>query len=113
MEDFVTALERYTRTINDKAMFVLQKEAEPCKFKAYKKFRYTLWYIDRSRDKRFPILMIQSTSRVTSPEEEEAVLRELHLKFMENIFKFIRGEEFKLILGGSYDGDELVPNLGN
>lgn len=32
---------------------------------------------------------------------------------MEDIFKFIRGEKFKLILGGSYDGDELVPNSGN
>lgn len=113
MEDFVTALERYTRTINDKAMFVLQKETEPCKFKAFKKFRYTLWYIDKSRDKRFPIYTIQNTSRVTSPEEEEAVLRELHLKFMEDTFKFIRGEEFKLILGGNYDGDELVSDSNN
>lgn len=113
MEDFVTALERYTRTINDKAMFILQKEVEACKFKAYKKFKYTLWYIDKSRDKRFPILIAQDTSRVTSPEEEEVVLRQLNLKFMEDIFKFVRGEEFKFILGGSYDGDELVSNLVN
>lgn len=112
MEDFVTALERYTRTINDKAMFVLQKEVESCKFKAYKRFKYTLWYIDKSRDKRFPIYCIQDTCRVTSPEEEEAVIQSINLKFMTDIFKFIRGEEFKLILGGSY-GDESISNLDN
>lgn len=113
MEDFITALENYVRPINDRAMFILQKEYEPCTFKAYKKLRYTLWYIDKSRDKRFPIYTIQNTSRVTSPEEEELVTRQTNLKFMEDIFKFIRGEKFKLILGGSYDGDELVPNSGN
>lgn len=113
MEDFVTALERYTRIINDKAMFILQKEVEPCKFKAYKRITYTLWYIDKLRDKRFPIYSIQDTFRITSPEEENAFIRQLNLKFMEDIFKFIRGEKFKLILGGSYDGDELIPNLDN
>lgn len=112
MEDFVTAIENYTRTINNSAMFVLQKETEPCKFKAYKKFKYTLWYIDKSRDKRFPIYVIQNTARVTSPEEEEIVIRDINLKFMADVFKFIRGEEFKLILGGSY-GNESIPNLDN
>lgn len=113
MEDFVTALENYTRIINDKAMFILQKEVEPCKFKAYKRINYTLWYIDKLRDKRFPIYSIQDTFRITSPEEENVFIRQLNLKFMEDIFKFIRGEKFKLILGGSYDGDEQVPDLGN
>ena len=27
---------------------------------------------------------------------------------MADIFKFIRGEKFKLILGGIYDGDESI-----
>jgi len=113
MEDFVAALESYVRTINDNAIFVLQKETEPCKFKAYKKFRYTLWYIDKLRNKRFPIYVIQDTSRVTTPEEEEMVINNINHKFMTDIFKFINGEEFKLILGGSYEGDESVPNIDN
>ncbi len=113
MEDFITALENYVRPINNKAMFIFQKEIEPCSFKAFKKFRYTLWYIDKSRDKRFPIYTIQSTFRITSPEEEEIAAREINLKFMTDMFKFIRGEEFKLILGGSYDGNELVSNSSN
>ena len=113
MEDFVTALERYTRSINDKAMFILQKENESCTFKTYKRYRYTLWYIDKSRDKRFPILTTQLTSRITSPEEEEKAIRMLDLEFMTNVFKFVKGEKFKLILGGSYDEDELVPDLDN
>lgn len=113
MEDFIAALESYVRTINENAIFVLQKEIEPCKFKAYKKFRYTLWYIDKLRNKRFPIYTIQVTSRVTTPEEEEIAMRDIHHKFMADIFKFIRGEEFKLILGGSYEGDELVSNIDN
>lgn len=113
MEDFITALENYVRPINDKAMFILQKEFEPCSFKAFKKIKYTLWYIDKLRDKRFPIYTIQSTLRVTSPEEEEIAIREVNLKFMTDIFKFIRGEKFKFILGGSYDADEPVLDLDN
>lgn len=27
---------------------------------------------------------------------------------MEDLFKYIRGEKFKLILGGSYDEDESI-----
>ena len=113
MEDFVASLEIYTRSINDKAMFILQKGNEPCTFKAYKKFKYTLWYIDKLRDKRFPILTTQLTSRITSPEEEEVAIRRLNLEFMTNVIKFVREEKFKLILDGSYDLDELVPDLDN
>ena len=113
MEEFIAALESYVRTINENAIFVLQKETEPCKFKAYRKLRYTLWYIDRLRNKRFPIYTIQNTSRVTTPEEEEMVIKETNHKFMADIFKFIRGEKFKLILGGSYEGDESVSNIDN
>lgn len=108
IEEFAAALESYVRTINDNVIFVLQKEIEPCKFKAYKKFRYTLWYIDKLRNKRFPIYTTQSTSRVTTPEEEETVINDINHKFMADIFKFIRGEKFKLILGGIYDGDESI-----
>ena len=113
IEEFVTALESYVRTINENAILILQKETEPCKFKAYKKLRYTLWYIDKLRDKRFPIYIIQSTSRVTTPEEEEIFINDINHKFMADIFKFIRGEEFKLILGGSYDGDESISDIDN
>lgn len=113
MEDFVAALENYVRTMNDKAMFILQKETEPCRFKVFKRFRYILWYIDKSKDKKFPIYIIQNTSRITSPEEEAAVIKELNLKFMTDIFKFIRKEEFKLILDGNYHGNELVSNIDN
>lgn len=108
MEDFIVALEKYVRTVNYNAVFVLQKEVEPCKFKAYKKFRYTLWYIDRSRDKRFPIYNIEAVERITTPEEEDLIIKELNIKFMEDLFKYIRGEKFKLILGGSYDGNESI-----
>ena len=113
IEEFVVVLEQYVRTINDKVIFILQKEIEPCKFKAYKKFKYTLWYLDRLRDKKFPIYTIQNTSRITSPEEEYAVIKKINRKIMFDMFKFIRGEEFKLILGGSYDGDELVSDIDN
>lgn len=113
IEEFVAALESYVRVINNNAIFVLQKEIEPCKFKAYKKFRYTLWYIDKLRNKRFPIYTIQNTFRVTTPEEEELVIKDINHKFMVDIFKFIRGEEFKLILGGSYDRDESVSDIDN
>lgn len=113
MEEFVSALESYVRAINNNAIFVLQKEVEHCKFRAYKKFKYTLWYIDKLRNKRFPIYTIQSTSRVTTPEEEEIVIKDINHKFMADIFKFIRGEEFKLILGGSYEGDESVLDIDN
>lgn len=113
MEDFITALENYVRAINNNAVFVLQKETELCKFKAFKKFRYALWYIDKLRDKRFPIYTIQSITRVTSPEEEEAAIKRINIKFMTDILKFIREEKFKLILGGSYDEDELVSDIDN
>ena len=108
MEDFVIALEKYVRTVNNNAVFVLQKEVEPCRLKVYKKFRYTLWYIDKSRDKRFPIYTTQVVERVTTPEEEDLIIKGLNIKFMEDLFKYIRGEKFKLILGGSYDGDESI-----
>lgn len=113
IEEFVAALESYVRTINENVIFVLQKETEPCKFKAYKRFKYTLWYIDRLRNKRFPIHIIQDTSRVTTPEEEERVISNINHKFMADIFKFMEGEEFKLILEGSYEGDESIPNVDN
>ena len=58
MEEFIKALENYVRLLNDNAVFVLQEEMEPCKFKAYKSLKYTLWYIDKSRDKRFKIYSI-------------------------------------------------------
>ena len=113
MEDFVIALEKYVRTVNNNAVFVLQKEVEPCRLKVYKKFRYTLWYIDRYRDKRFPIYTTQVVERVTTPEEEDLIIKGLNIKFMEDLFKYIRGEKFKLILGGSYDGDESVSDIDN
>lgn len=108
IEDVIYALEVYTREINDKAMFILQKEVEPQSFKAYKKYLYTLWYIDRSRDKRFPITSVSLVSRVTSPEEEQEALKKVETQLMQYIFKLMRSETFNLILGGSYDGDEQV-----
>lgn len=75
IEDVISALEKYTITINDSVIFVLQKDIQPQFFKAYKRFVYTLWYIDRKRDKRFPILCTSLVSRVTSAEEEELALK--------------------------------------
>lgn len=113
MEDFVLALENYVRSINDMAMFVLQKESEPCSIGAFKKLRYTLWYIDKLREKRFPIYTIQSTIRITSPEEETAYKRELDIKFMSDVFKIVRGEKFNFILGGSYDECKPILDSNN
>lgn len=113
IEDTITALEKYTRKVNPAAVFVLQKEAELCKFKAYKRFRYTLWYIDKLRNKNFPIYTLQNVARITSAEEEEAVVKQLEMEFMTFLFEYIRGEKFNLILGGSYEGDECISNIDN
>lgn len=113
IEDVVEALERNVRAINESATFVLQKEIEPCSFKAFKKYRHTLWYIDRSRKEKFRVFTIQKVCRVTSEQEEKAELRELELQFMTFLFDYVRGEKFKLILGGSYEGDEQILDSDN
>lgn len=114
IEKIVEALETATRRINPCALFVLQKEIEPCKFKIFKRFTYTLWYIDKNRDKKFKVLTLSKTERVTSAEEEKAVVNNLETYLTTYLFRFVREEEYELILGGSYDGNELVldPALG-
>lgn len=113
MEDIITALENYVRLVNKEAVFVLQKEVEPCKYKAYERHRYTLWYIDKLRNKKFNIYTLQEILRVVSPEEEQNAVKQFEIKFMTELFKFVRGREFNLILGGSYEENESVSDSDN
>lgn len=108
IEDIITSLERYVHKVNPDAVLVIQKEIEPCRLKVFKTIRYTLWLIDKLRKKKFPILVVQLVEKIDSPESEERAIRTVEMQFMTALFEFIRGEEFNLILGGSYEGDEQV-----
>lgn len=113
LEDVIEALERNVREVNDNATFIVQKYSVPCRLASFTKFTYILWYIDTLRNKEFPIIRLINTSRVTSEEERNKEVREIEIQFITSIFRYIMGEKFKLILGGSYDGDESISNLDN
>lgn len=108
LDDIIIALNRYIGKVNPKAVLVVQKEVTTLKMKLFKEIKYTLWYVDKLRKTKFKILLQQSVERIDSPETEENVCRENEINFMTMLFEYIRGEEFKLILGGSYEGDESV-----
>lgn len=108
IEDIIKSLERYIYKVNPDVFLVVQKEIEPCKMKLFKTIRYTLWLIDKYRNKH-RLITVQAVRRVDSPESEEMAIREVEMEFMTVLFEYVRGEKFNLVLGGSY-GDEQIPN---
>lgn len=114
IEKVVEALETATRKINPNALLILQREVEHCRFKIFKRFTYTLWYIDKLRDKKFRLITLNKTERVPSEEEEKIIVDNLETYFTTYLFEYVRGEKYQMILGGSYEGDESIldPALG-
>lgn len=113
LDNIIIALNRYINKVNPEAVLVIQKEVNPCKLKLFKDIKYTLWYIDKLRKAKFRVLTLQSRERIDSQDTEERVYDKLEIEFMTTLFQYIRGEEFKLILGGSYEGNESILDQTN
>lgn len=113
IEDVITALERVARLIDNNIVLVLQKEVEQCRIKVFKKFKYTLWYIDKSSSSRTPIYIIEKTSRIESQEDEDNIIREIETQLAEELFKHTYYKGFNYIQGDNYDGNEQLLDSDN
>jgi hypothetical protein len=109
----VEALELYTRESNPYAVFVLQKVVENTRMNAFKRFIYTIWYVDKSTKYKAPYITVSRVDRVTSPEEEAKVVKSIEEDLVIRLFRSIRTSDFNLILGGSYGDNEPISNTNN
>lgn len=107
IEDIIESLNRH---IEDKRQLnkldnllghlVLQKSITAnSTFKAYKVISYTLWYVHI--DKRYRVLHIQHTSKLLEGQEEK-VIRDIEIRFMEMIFNWIGSSFYKEVINGTY-----------
>lgn len=107
MEEIVIkSLENYARKKNPYVVLVLQKEEEPGIFKAYKKLKYTLWYINKQTKKRYIILSKELVYRITSEEEYQKSTTNMVSSFVEDLYEYLRSDKFNSILDNSYEGNE-------
>ena len=111
IEDIISTLEKHIRNVNEEALLIMQKEIETCRIKVYKKYKYTLWYLDRKKDIRFPIIYKEITSKVSCEEDDALAKKQIELLIISEIFKYIK--EFNFIDEKNYDQYESVSNSIN
>ena len=88
--------------IKTKGHIVLQKEIEPNQtFKAYKNYRYTLWFV---KDKKsYRIMTVQHSARVLDGQEGP-VQRQMNIILSESIFNWIGSSFYESVIKGEYNG---------
>lgn len=68
-------------------------------FKAYKVVSYTIWFVNRDRKCR--VLHIQHTCKLLEGQEEK-VIRDIEMRFMEMIFNWIGSSFYEEVINGTY-----------
>lgn len=109
-EDIIEGLNRHIETrreeegINTYGHLVLHKEIEPhSSFKAYKTYRYTLWFVKNKKSYR--VLALQHTDKVLDNREEN-MTRKMNIMFSELLFNWIRSTYYIEVINGTYKGVE-------
>lgn len=107
-EDIIEGLNKHIETrreergIKTTGHLVLQKEIMPhSSFKAYKVFKYTLWFTNKGKSYR--LITIQHTARVLDGQEE-MLLREMDIMLSINIFNWIGSNFYEAVIKGEYNG---------
>lgn len=87
--------------INSSGHIVLQKTTTPHNiFKAYKVYKYIIWYINNS--KKIPIHTIQITEKVIGGHEEY-ILRRMNMETLRTILNLVGTEIYNKIIQGTYE----------
>lgn len=93
---------RKDRGIKTTGHLVLQKEIKPhSSFKAYKIYKYTLWFTKRGKSYR--VITVQHTAKVPDGQEEN-MLREMNIMLSNMIFNWIGSDFYEAVIKGEYNG---------
>lgn len=109
-EDIIEGLNRHIEarreeeSISTSGHLVLHKEIQlSSSFKAYKTYRYTLWFV---KDKKsYRVLVLQHTDKVLDNQEEN-MIRKMNIMFSELLFNWIRSTYYIEVINGTYKGVE-------
>ena len=84
--------------------FILHKEVECSSFsKAYKEYKWTLWYINN--EEKFKVTTLSHTSRVVTEKEESEMTKYMEDSLLTSIFNLLLDHDnLTLMLDGRYKG---------
>ena len=109
-EDIIEGLNKHIETrrkkegINTSGHLILHKDIEPhSSFKAYKTYRYTLWFVKNKKSYR--VLILQHIDKVLDNQEEN-MIRKMNIMFSELLFNWIRSDYYIDVINGTYKGVE-------
>lgn len=107
-EDIIEGLNKHIETrrsergIENVGHMVLQKEIIPhSSFKAYKIYRYTLWFTKRC--KSYKVMTAQHIAKGPGGQEEN-ILREMNIMLSTLIFNWIGSDFYEAVIKGEYNG---------
>lgn len=87
----------------DGVHFILHKRVEDKPIKAYKEYRFTLWYV--SRNTKYPVTCITYTSRVVTESEKNNIIRHMEEQLLMNIYSLLQDNiNLNSMLDGSFTG---------
>ena len=93
---------REDKGIKTTGHLVLQKEITPhSSFKAYKIYKYTLWFVKRGKSHK--VMVLQHTAKVLDGQEE-SMNREMNIRLSNMIFDWIGSNFYKQVINGEYNG---------
>ena len=84
--------------------FILHKEIECNSFsKAYKEYKWTLWYINNGE--KFKVITLSHTSRIVTEREELEMIKYMEELLLTFIFNLLQDyDNLTLMLDGRYKG---------
>ena len=81
---------------------VLQRTVTPHQtFKAYKEYKYVVWFVKDG--KKYRVIRLTWTTKVLDGQEE-AVLKEINIRFSRLIFNWIGSDFYEQVINGEYNG---------
>ena len=93
---------RKDRGIKTTGHLVLQKEIKPHSlFKAYKMYKYTLWFAKKS--KSYEVMMLEHTAKILDGQEEN-MNRRMNIMLSNVIFNWIGSDFYEQVINGEYNG---------
>lgn len=108
VEDIIEGLnlhiesKRKDRGIKTTGHLILQKEIIPhSSFKAYKIYRYTLWFTRKS--KSYIVITVHHTAKVPDGQEEN-MNRKMNIMLSNMIFNWIGSNFYEQVIKGEYNG---------
>ena len=107
-EDIIEGLNKHIeirrgeRGIENVGHMVLQKEIMPhSSFKAYKIYKYTLWFAKKG--KSYEVMVLEHTAKVLDGQEEN-MNREMNIMLSNMIFNWIGSDFYEQVINGEYNG---------